>query len=47
MHAFLYGAITSDADYIMYKSENDPEFKFVYEELIVRMKTDDRETLNN
>jgi hypothetical protein len=31
----------------MYKSENDPEFKFVYEELIVRMKTDDRETLNN
>jgi len=47
VHAFLYGAITSDTDYIMYKSEHDLEFKFVYEELIVRMKTDDRETLNN
>ena len=26
VHAFLYGAITSDSDNIMYKSENDPEF---------------------
>ena len=31
----------------MYKSENDPEFKYVYDELIIRIKTDDREALNN
>jgi len=31
----------------MYKSENDPEFKYVYNELIVRMKTEDRDLLNN
>ena len=47
VHAFLFGAITSDSDYIMYKSENDPEFKYVYNELIIRMKTEDRELLNN
>jgi len=31
----------------MYKSENDPEFKYVYNELIVRIKTEDRDLLNN
>ena len=31
----------------MYKSDNDLEFKYVYDELIIRIKTDDRKALNN
>ena len=44
IHVFIFGAITSDEEYLMYKPENSVENKEIYN-FIIPVKTDNLELL--